>query len=259
MPNAIHRQSPDLTRAYAWFSALQSGDAELMAGLLAHGVPIDVPHPLRHTTALMEATRLGRTDLVHWLLEHGAAPAFLCGLPLGTALHCAIRRHHWAIAELLVHHMGSVAVLDGYGRTPLHTLCMEATDPELRAGIQPLALLLIEKQCPLETLDHEGTTALHHCVINDALDLAELLLSHGANPNALIPDSRVSPLTIASLERSLPMAQLLMRYGADPYLPTRDGVTPITILPDLKRLAPTAPPTAANSNHAPSPHRARMH
>ncbi|MFM9889802.1 MAG: ankyrin repeat domain-containing protein [Rickettsiales bacterium] len=259
MPGKLHRESPALTRAYAWFSALQSGDAELLDELLAHGVPIDVPHPLRHTTALMEATRLGRATLVHWLLAHGAAPAFLCGLPLGTPLHCAIRRHHWAIAEQLARRMGSVAVLDGYGRTPLHTLCMEAADPAMRVDMQALALLLVEKNCPLETLDHEGTTALHHCVINDTLGLAELLLAHGANANALIPDSRVSPLTIASLERSLPMAQLLLRYGADPYLPTRDGLTPITILPELKRLAPTTVADTAVSENAHEARRARMH
>ena len=85
----------------------------------------------------------------------------------------------------------------------------------------------------MDALDHEGTTALHHCVINDLTDLAAMLLRYGANPNALIPDSKVSPLTIAALERNTTMAGLLLQYGADPHIRTRDGSTPISIYPQL--------------------------
>lgn len=252
--------SPALTRVYAWFAALQDDDVPLLADLLAHGVPVDVFHPLRHTTALMESTRLGRTALVHWLLQHGAAPALLCGLPPGTPLHCAIHRRQWDIANLLTLSMPNVAVLDGYGRTPLHALCMEIADATQPVEIRLLAALLLDKQCPLEALDHEGTTALHHCVIHDALEMARLLLERGANPNALIPDSRVSPLTIAALEQNLAMAELLMQHGADPYQPTRDGVTPISILPALRRMQRFSPtmPVPAPSPQTPS-RRASVH
>jgi ankyrin repeat protein len=110
---------PNLTRVYAWFSAIIANDTPLMADLLAHGLPIDVPHPLRHTTALMEATRLGRTPLVAWLLENGAAPAFLCGMPRGTPLHCAVRGHHWEIADKLLAACPNGGMVDSYSRTPL--------------------------------------------------------------------------------------------------------------------------------------------
>ena len=225
-----------LTRIYAWFSALVNDDTETLEALLAHGVEIDVLHPLRHTTALMEATRRGNAAMVEWLLHRGAAPAFLCGIPLGTPLHCSLRRQYWGIADLLSHTMQSAAVLDGYGCTPLHVLCMEAQHAAQPGAILALARTLIEKQCPLDALDHEGTTALHHCVINEGLELAELLLSHGANANAPIPDSWVSPLTIAALEKNMPMARLLMLYGADVQLKTREGSSPATIYPALAHL-----------------------
>jgi hypothetical protein len=67
--------------------------------------------------------------------------------------------------------------------------------------------------------------------VNDQLELAVILLRYGANPNASIPDSQVTPLTIAALEQNMPMAQLLLQYGADPHARTREGTTPGFDLP----------------------------
>jgi ankyrin repeat protein len=231
-PVAATPNTQALTRVYAWFSAIEQEDMALLEDLLAHGVPVDVSHPLRHTSALMEAARRGRARTVEWLLVHGAAPAFLCGMPLGTPLHSALRRRHWAIAHRLLAAMENAAVMDGYGRTPLHILCMEAESHE-RSITVPLAEAILQKKCPLDALDHEGITALHHCVINDAADMARLLLRNGANANTLIPDSWVSPLAIAALEKNRPMARLLMEYGANPQLTTREGSSPATLWPAI--------------------------
>jgi ankyrin repeat protein len=228
-----HDATPALTRTYAWFSAVNANDMTLLEDLMVHGVPVDTLHPLRHTTALMEATRLGRTATVEWLIARGAAPAFLCGLPKGSSLHCALRRKQWAIANLMIERMESTAVIDAYGGTPLHALCVEPPACEEAETLLNLAHKLITKGCPLDALDHEGTTALHHCVINDAQQLADLLLSCGANPNALIPDTRVGPLMIAALDKNLSMARLLLRYGASPHLKTREGLTAAGICPAI--------------------------
>lgn len=230
------QKSSTLSRSYAWFSAVAAEDTQLLDDLLTHGVPIDTVHPLRHSTALMEATRRGRAGLVQWLIEHGAAPAFLCGLPLGTALHCALRRQHWDIASILTNSMDSCAVMDVYGATPLHVLAAEAGACNTPSIVLGLATMLVAKSCPLDALDHEGTTALHHCVLNDAQELVTMLLRYGANPNALIPDSKVSPLTIAALEKNLPMAKLLLQYGANPHAKTRDGATALSLFPAMATL-----------------------
>lgn len=134
--------SPAFTRVYAWFSAIGVEDIALLQDLLAHGVPIDVFHPLRHTTALMEATRLGRTTIVEWLLDHSAAPAFLCGMPAGTPLHSALCRRKLHIARLLLSRMETAAVMDAYGRTPLHILCMESANKDQMEQLLELAELL---------------------------------------------------------------------------------------------------------------------
>lgn len=237
---------PALSRAYAWFAAVQADDTTLMRDLLLHGVSIDTLHPLRHSTALMEATRLGRTRLVQWLVEQGAAPAFLCGLPMRTALHCAIRRHHWEIAKMLATAMPSCAVMDVYGATPLHALSSESASCDSENILLGLTELFIDRSCPLDALDHEGTTALHHAVLNDATPLVKRLLSRGANPNALIPDSKVSPLTIAALEKNVPMAKLLLQNGANPHVRTREGTSPLSIFPSMGRFIDGAKPARVN-------------
>lgn len=249
-----HRQnsSPQLSRVYAWFSAIVTEDTAVMEDLLLHGLDVDVPHPLRHTTALMEATRLGRTALVQWLLTRGAAPAFLCGLPRGTPLHCALRRHDWNIARILISATPNCGMVDGYGRTPLHVLSTDMPDADYSvAQALELASRLIDRDCHLDALDHEGITALHYCVINDFTPLAHLLLACGANPNALTPDTSVSPLTIAALEKNTTLAQLLLEHGADPKLPTKDGSTPLSIMPGLQRLIDNATLNISNQHHAP--------
>ena len=228
--------SPALPRIYAWFSGLMAQDTALLDELLAHGLPVDVQHPLRHTTALMEAVRLGRAPLVEWLLERGAAPAFACGMPKGSPLHCAIVLKRWSIAQLLLESLKNVSVLDGHRRTPLHLLCMEATENEISGQGLMIAGQMIDKSCPLDALDQEGISALHHCVINGQRALAELLLTRGAAPNILIPDSKVSPLFIAAIERNLPIALLLMQHGADPTLITKEGVSAAEFMPSLARI-----------------------
>jgi len=238
MPHKSQKPSvpaPQVTsgRIYAWFTALLADDVPLMDDLLAHGLPIDVLHPLRHTTALMEATRLGRASLVHWLLARGAAPALLCGTPQSTPLHSAIRLKQWEIAVILADTLDSNADIDSYGCTPLHALSMSMHEGACYPVCLRLAATLIEKRCPIDALDHEGVTALHLCALNGVTELAELLLSHGANPNALVPDSWVSPLTIAALEKNNGIANLLLRYGADPHLKTREGMSPASIHPAL--------------------------
>ncbi len=131
--------------------------------------------------------------------------------------------------------MPHCGIADGYGASPLHALASEDSDHDTQEIRVTLATLLIARQCPLDVLDHDGSTALHHCVANNLLELADLLLKCGANPDALIPDSRVSPLMIATLERNLPMATLLLRYRADPHLRTREGSSPLSVWPKLGR------------------------
>lgn len=225
-----------LPRIYAWFSALVAEDYTLLEDLLTHGFPIDIPHPLRHTTALMEATRRGHATLIEWLLAHGAAPAFLSGLPQGTPLHCALHHHLWCAALQLLQAMNSTAVMDAHGRTPLHMLCMDTIDDVTIPKVVEIAECIITKGCPLDLLDHEGLSVLHYASVNNMGQMAELLLMHGANPNAQVPDTGMTPLMMAALEKNMLICALLMRHGGDLQLTNKDGASALKILPALEHM-----------------------
>lgn len=232
-------KNEDTSKVYAWFTAVATSDWNAMRSLHDSGLPIDVSHPLRQTTALMEATRQGRAKVVEWLLHHGAAPAFLAGVRATTAIHVALKLQHWAIAERLMLAAPTTAACDYSGRTPLHMLCNNIITEHRHVMIAlKLAHTMVEKGCSIDALDSEGISALHYCVINDLDTLAELLLTRGANPNIMSPESKVTPLTIAALEHQRHLAELLMRFGGCPNMCTHDGKTPMQLMPEIKQWAP---------------------
>ena len=225
----------DTSKVYAWFSAINTSDWNKMRSLHDDGLPIDVSHPLRQTTALMEATRQGRAKVVEWLLHHGAAPVFLTGTRATTALHIALKMQYWAIADRLLLASPSATACDYAGHTPLHMLCANSIiEPRNISFILKLAEVMIMKGCRIDALDNEGISALHYCVINNLDALVQLLLDHGANANIMSPESKVTPLTIAVLERQHTMIELLIRYGANPNIRMQDGKRPIEMMPEIQ-------------------------
>jgi ankyrin repeat protein len=63
--------------------------------------------------------------------------------------------------------------------------------------------------------------------------MAELLLIRGSNPNFRAAETGVTPLIIAALEDNRPMAQLLLQHGAEPTLAMPDGMTALSVMPQL--------------------------
>lgn len=224
----------ETSKIYAWFSAVATADWNTMRSLHDSGLNIDVSHPLRQTTALMEATRQGRSKVVEWLLHHGAAPAFLAGIRSTSAIHVALKMQQWGIAERLILAAPSASLCDYAGRTALHMLCTNTITEHRHVMIATkLAQVMIQKGCSIDALDSEGISALHYCVINDLDSLAELLLRSGANPNIMSPESKVTPLTIAALEHQKHLAELLLRFGGCPNMCTQDGKSPAQLMPEI--------------------------
>jgi ankyrin repeat protein len=227
----------EVSRIYAWFTAVATADWNEMQNLLTGGLCVDVSHPLRQTTALMEATRQGRNRTVEWLLHHGAAPALLAGLRATSALHIAIKMQQWEIAERLAILAPTAVICDHAGRTPLHMLSMTlGGDTKTERALVKLVDILVQKGAGLDALDGEGISALHYCIVNDLNGMAERLLIHGANPNIMSPESKVTPLTIAALENQRELVALLLRYGASANHATQDGKTAIALMPELQYL-----------------------
>lgn len=233
--------SAEVSRIYAWFTAVATADWNEMQNLLSRGLSVDVSHPLRQTTALMEATRQGRPRTVEWLLHYGAAPALLAGLRATSALHIAIKMQQWEIAERLAILAPTATICDHAGRTPLHMLSMTlGGDSRTERALVKLADILIEKGAGLDALDNEGISALHYCIVNDLNGMAERLLVHGANPNIMSPESKVTPLTIAALEHQRELVALLLRYGASASHATINEKTALELIPELQQIQSAA-------------------
>lgn len=221
---------------YSWFSAVIQQDIEAMAQTIEqHNLAIDSLHPLRQTTALMEATRLGRDISAIWLVEHGAAPGLLSGHTPSTPLHSAVRRAQASLVTHMLQATDNVQAADQHGRTALHMLAQYAPHTQATLWLD-IAKSLIHKQLRIDALDSEGITALHYALIHEWPALTELLLEMGANPNALALDTGVSPLLMAALNQQRDMVRLLLRYGANPDLPSISGKTATALMPDIARM-----------------------
>ncbi len=73
----------------------------------------------------------------------------------------------------------------------------------------------------------EGSNALHFAVVNEYYEMAEWLISNGANVNNLVRKPRMSALIIASITGSTGMVNLLINAGADIQLIDAKNHTPI--------------------------------
>jgi len=74
----------------------------------------------------------------------------------------------------------------------------------------------------------DGKTMLLCAVFWNSLDIAKLLLEHGADPHISDEDG-CTPLIDASIEGHVNIAELLLEKGADPNTQDEDGDTPLTI------------------------------
>lgn len=74
------------------------------------------------------------------------------------------------------------------------------------------------------------------CAEAGALEIARLLLSAGADPNAAEDMCGWTPLLGASKRGNAPMVAVLLGAGADPYLAEADGCTPLLQLTHKRRV-----------------------
>ena len=79
-----------------------------------------------------------------------------------------------------------------------------------------MAKCLLNNGAPIDLLDSYGWTSLIEAVIDQKIEMAKLLLQHGANVN-INPENHAEsvPLFIAIRKNNLTMAKLLLEHGAD--------------------------------------------
>ncbi|UYV61834.1 hypothetical protein LAZ67_1006781 [Cordylochernes scorpioides] len=161
--------------------------------LLACGAKVNEP-VAQGLRPLHYATYQQYFEAVNLLLVRGSDPDAMDDIGY-TALHLCAERGFLDLIHLLLDHGAKVSFTDV---------------PDCRLGNPPRAVLADEP--------------LRLAMKNGHLECAEVLLKHGANPNARYflgsEINLISPLNVSFLE-------LLLRFGADPDSRDRAGLTPL--------------------------------
>jgi ankyrin repeat protein len=171
-------------------------------------------------TPLLFAAREGCIECLKVLLARGA-DIDLPDPDGTTALLMALLNYHWDAGKFLIEAGADVNLWDIYGQTPLYVAVDMNTPP-------------VGRRIELPSMD-----------INTGADIARLLLTRGANPNAQlklrpryrnIPNDRyrdpmivwgTTPLLRAAKAGDVPLVKLLLEHGALANLANSQGVTPL--------------------------------
>jgi len=158
------------------------------------------------------AVSLGRRDVAHLLLRHGADTNTRDDSG-NTLLHTASGRGDLRAAQGLLELGVNINSRDNEGRTPLQVLTSE-----------DVALLLLERGADIDIRDSNGQTPLHAASQLGHLKFARRLLELGADVNSCDNEGR-TPLQI--VQSSEDVALLLLERGTDIGIRDSSDQTPL--------------------------------
>lgn len=180
-PDCAVRFSPDHARLVL---AAMRGDVKILTSILGEGVPDAIK-----TLALHEAIRSGCHDCCWILLENGVRPN---GMDIHTypPLLTAASILDVATAELLLEYGADPEYGNSHGQKPLYMVCQAGISqyyvidsPEAKR--LKMAKLLLDHGADVNSFCDSGFTPLRQAVVAAYdVDLARLLLQHGARPDS---------------------------------------------------------------------------
>ncbi len=134
---------------------------------------------------------------------------------------------------MLLDVVANASAKDNCGRTPLHQLLANYSHHGSE-GYLGFVRQLLEHGVDVNAEDEEHATALHWAFDHRGLEVAPVLLDHGANPNAEnnlgeIPLHRLLKQNYFREVRVLGTVQLSLEHGAQPNGQDKDGVTPLQL------------------------------
>lgn len=191
--------------------AAARGDAELAAVLVNGGAPIDATNNVG-ATALKMAADGGHYDLAQWLVSQGAKPG------IRASDGSSVLSRAWADAQwdfvrfLFVHGINPNAPMPAYHERQEPPLTLAA-----RQGEREMVEWLLNQGVDVEAKGKSRISALHEAVRYGHVEIARLLVQHGADVNSGAETGDPTPLhrALAAPEPDLDMVRLLIEHGAD--------------------------------------------
>lgn len=233
----------------ALMAAARSGDIETVRILLDAGADVNETEKYQEQSALMWAAAEGHTEVAELLVQRGADPDLQARLTTieerkhadhatggFTALHFAVRNGHESVARVLADAGADLTITNGDGATATvvaivndrfdlaATLIGLGADPN--DGALYFAVDMHDATTDMRAHDGSRLRADHE---NDltALDLVELLLERGADPNkpfvgqlhsttlCCAPQINSSPFFRAAVASDVTSLRLMIAHGAD--------------------------------------------
>jgi ankyrin repeat protein len=173
-------------------------------------------------TPLHAAAHNGQSVMVKHLLGMGADPN-ICNRKLKRPLHVVKQSLDMAlIIQLLVDSGADIDAPQQKGLTPLMSMCV-------RGSLEGAATLLALGANIHRVAWSNGFSALEFAVYGGFVDIVELCLSKGADPNGATLEGETSLHLAASTGHS-DMLMCLLQNGANPNARNRFGQTPLGVL-----------------------------
>jgi ankyrin repeat protein len=266
--------------------AAMNGNGRVAAELIKAGADTNVALSTGET-ALMWASRSGSAEAVKQLLAHGAAPEARENVRGQTAVMWAAARNHPDVIRLLADAGADVHARSARGFTALLFAAREGAVDAARAldtagadvneslpnkasallvaaasGHTAVARWLIQRGADVNAADDVGMRPLHAAFFRQKADpdLVQLLLAHGADPNARLtaapeplpseigsyaPLVGATPFIMAARSLDVDMMRLLAGSGADVRAASANGTTALMVAAGMGRFLTEGPPNVA--------------
>jgi ankyrin repeat protein len=217
-------------------SAVFNESLEIVRLLLDHGADPNVESDSVGSTPLHQVSygksnsqELG-VDITRLLLERGA-DVNARRKDMTTPLHLAAFKGRLEIAQLLLDHGANAKAEDEDRGTVLHAVSLGKFDSQ-EQGVG-IARLLLKHGVDIYAKNKYHVTALSSAVLSERLEIVQLLLDHGADPNVESGSVGSTPLHEVSYgksnsqEHGVGIARLLLERGADVNARRKNMTTPL--------------------------------
>ena len=188
-------------------NAAQRGDVEMLRGLLSAGIK----DPDAKTEALRRASSAGKMDAIRLLIGSGANPTATDVLIQASASGIP------AVVQEILKYKPDANSRGQDGTTAL-IACLQAYHyKDKEVNLREVVRMLVDAGADPNLADNKGKTPL---IANSRdLEIAQMLVAHGANVNAQASDGFTPLLNAGTVE----LTRFLLEHGADPFAKTDHG------------------------------------